>query len=123
MEIYTVEQVAEKLSVGVYTIRDWLKTGKLHGHKIGSLWRITSKDIEVMLQSTKSNDSKNLNNVTINMEPKEDSDKRIIKKMLLDQLALISEASEDSLEMQPELLPELTKEMVNVSTFLMEYCE
>lgn len=53
MEIYTVEQVAEMLSVGCYTIREWLRTGKLHGHKIGSLWRITIDDIEELLESTK----------------------------------------------------------------------
>lgn len=53
MEIYTVEQVAEMLSVRVYTIREWLRTGKLHGHKIGSLWRITRANMDELMETTK----------------------------------------------------------------------
>ena len=53
MEIYTPEQVAEMLSVGVFTVREWLRNGKLKGSKIGSLWRITRSDIEEMLAANK----------------------------------------------------------------------
>ena len=48
MEIYTVEQAAEKLTVSPGTIREWLRNGTLPGHKAGHLWRITDKDIEEM---------------------------------------------------------------------------
>lgn len=53
MEIYTPEQVAEMLSVGVFTIREWLRNGTLKGSKIGSLWRITRADIEDMMAANK----------------------------------------------------------------------
>lgn len=53
MEIYTPEQVAEMLSVGVFTIREWLRSGKLKGSKIGSLWRITRADIDELLADTR----------------------------------------------------------------------
>ena len=52
-EIYTVEQVAEKMTVGSATVREWLRTKRLHGHKVGRLWRITSDDIHELLESTK----------------------------------------------------------------------
>ena len=48
MEIYTVEQAAEKLSVSPVTIREWLRNGTLVGHKAGHFWRITDADIEEM---------------------------------------------------------------------------
>ena len=50
MEIYTVEQAAEKLTVSPGTIREWLRNGTLPGHKAGRFWRITDKDIEEMLE-------------------------------------------------------------------------
>ena len=49
MEIYTVEQAAEKLTVSPQTIRAWLRNGTLPGHKVGHLWRITDADIAEML--------------------------------------------------------------------------
>ena len=49
MEIYTVEQAAEKLSVSQVTIREWLRNGTLIGHKAGRFWRITDADIAEML--------------------------------------------------------------------------
>ena len=48
LEIYTVEQAAEKLSVSPVTIREWLRNGTLVGHKAGRFWRITDADIEEM---------------------------------------------------------------------------
>ena len=49
MEIYTVEQAAEKLKVSPVTIREWLRNGTLPGHKVGHFWRITDADIAEML--------------------------------------------------------------------------
>ena len=48
MEIYTVEQAAEKLMVSPVTIREWLRNGTLIGHKAGRFWRVTDADIEEM---------------------------------------------------------------------------
>ena len=50
LEIYTVEQAAEKLTVSPGTIREWLRNGTLPGHKAGRSWRITDKDIEEMFE-------------------------------------------------------------------------
>ena len=52
MEIYTVEQAAEKLKVSPQTIRAWLRNGTLPGHKVGHLWRITDEDIKEMFSKT-----------------------------------------------------------------------
>ena len=49
MEIYTVEQAAEKLAVSPLTIREWLRNGTLPGHKVGHFWRITDEDIKQLL--------------------------------------------------------------------------
>ena len=53
LEIYTVEQAAEKLTVSPLTIREWLRNGTLPGHKAGRFWRITDEDIEEMFAKTK----------------------------------------------------------------------
>lgn len=53
MEIYTPEQAAEKLSVGVATVQAWLRTGKLKGTKIGRIWRITDDDIGELMSSSR----------------------------------------------------------------------
>ena len=52
MEIYTVEQAAEKLTVSPQTIRAWLRNGTLPGHKVGHFWRITDDDIKEMFAKT-----------------------------------------------------------------------
>ena len=52
MEIYTVEQAAEKLTVSPLTIREWLRNGTLPGHKVGHFWRITDEDIKEMFAKT-----------------------------------------------------------------------
>lgn len=54
MEIYTVEQVAKKLTVKPTTIQEWLRTGRLRGSKIGTskIWRIQEDSIQEFLTST-----------------------------------------------------------------------
>ena len=52
MEIYTVEQAAEKLMVSRGTIRERLRNGTLIGHKVGRFWRITDEDIKEMFAKT-----------------------------------------------------------------------
>lgn len=51
MEIFTIGQAAKKLSVSDYTLRDWLRKGKIKGSKIGNgrLWRITEDQIKEYL--------------------------------------------------------------------------
>lgn len=43
---FTVTEAATILKVAPNTIRDWLKSGKLKGSKIGRLWRIHEADLD-----------------------------------------------------------------------------
>ncbi|SDD21477.1 helix-turn-helix domain-containing protein [Halanaerobium congolense] len=42
-EIYTPEEIAEKLKVSEQTIRRYLREEKMEGFKIGNNWRIKEK--------------------------------------------------------------------------------
>ena len=45
-KIYTVEEIAEKLKVRDYTVRGWLRTGKLQGFKMGGRdWRVKESEL------------------------------------------------------------------------------
>jgi excisionase family DNA binding protein len=50
-KVYTPEGAAEALLVSPKTIRDWLRTGKLKGIKIGRLWRVRESDLEEFLKT------------------------------------------------------------------------
>jgi excisionase family DNA binding protein len=49
-EIFTVEEVAERLKVKAKTVRGWLGSGKLRGTKLGTSrktgWRIRESEVE-----------------------------------------------------------------------------
>jgi excisionase family DNA binding protein len=48
-ELLTVEEVAARLKLTPYTIREWLKAGRLHGVRIGSRragWRIPASELD-----------------------------------------------------------------------------
>jgi excisionase family DNA binding protein len=49
-QVFTPEQVAEKLSVSPKTVKDWLRSGKLRGVKVGRLWRVRERDLEAFLE-------------------------------------------------------------------------
>jgi acetyl-CoA synthetase len=47
-KMLTPKEVTERLSLSVLTVREWIRTGKLKGEKLGRLWRIPeSKDDEL----------------------------------------------------------------------------
>jgi len=48
-KVYTVEQAAELLLVAPYTIRKWLREGKLRGVRAGRMWRVRDSDIQEYL--------------------------------------------------------------------------
>jgi excisionase family DNA binding protein len=50
-KVYTPEGAAEALMVSPKTIREWLRTGKLKGVKIGRLWRVRESDLQEFLQT------------------------------------------------------------------------
>lgn len=43
--LLTVDETAKYLKVSPYTVRKWLRTGKLRGHKIGRLYRVVEDDL------------------------------------------------------------------------------
>jgi excisionase family DNA binding protein len=52
-QLLTTEQVAERLQISEWTLRDWLRTGKLRGIRLGSKragWRIRASEIERFLR-------------------------------------------------------------------------
>jgi excisionase family DNA binding protein len=52
-KVFTPEEVAERLSVSTKTIKDWLRTGKLKGVKVGRLWRVRESELEKFLERGK----------------------------------------------------------------------
>lgn len=51
----TVEEVAERLQVSEWTIRDWLRTGRLKGHRMGGRklgWRVRPSELQRFLTET-----------------------------------------------------------------------
>ncbi len=47
---YTVEDVAELTGLTTRTIRNYLKSGALHGRKVGAQWRFTREEIEALFR-------------------------------------------------------------------------
>jgi len=58
MKFYTVNEVAEMLSVHPETIRRNLKSGKLKGHKVGKDWRVEESAIRQFLTGDGREDKK-----------------------------------------------------------------
>jgi excisionase family DNA binding protein len=53
-KLLTPEDTAKALAVKPETIREWLRTGKLKGVKIGRLWRVRESDLEIFLKQGQS---------------------------------------------------------------------
>lgn len=51
MEVYTLEEVSEKIKIPVPTLRKYLKTGNLKGAKIGKHWRITDEQLKEFIDA------------------------------------------------------------------------
>ena len=45
-DIYTVEEVAQRLKLHVRTVRQYLRTGRLKGTRIGKSYRVARADLE-----------------------------------------------------------------------------
>jgi excisionase family DNA binding protein len=49
--LLTLDEAAEKLQVDKESIRNYLTSGKLKGHKIaGWMWRVKEKDLEAFVE-------------------------------------------------------------------------
>lgn len=51
MEVYTLEEISEKIKIPVITLRKYLKEGTLKGAKIGKHWRITDEQLKEFIDS------------------------------------------------------------------------
>jgi len=48
---YSTEDVAEILGFKEKTVREWLRTGKLKGKKVGRLWRVKESYLEEFINN------------------------------------------------------------------------
>jgi excisionase family DNA binding protein len=48
-KVLTPEETAERLKISAKTIRDWLRSGRLKGIKIGRQWRVEESVINYIL--------------------------------------------------------------------------
>lgn len=48
--LMTPEQAADYLAVAPKTMRDWLRTGRIRGVKVGRLWRVRLSDLEAFIE-------------------------------------------------------------------------
>lgn len=49
---YTVEQIADMLSIHPKTIQRYIREGKLRATKVGKAWRVTGHDLSVFAESS-----------------------------------------------------------------------
>jgi excisionase family DNA binding protein len=49
-KLLTPEDAAKVLLVKPETVREWLRSGKLKGVKVGRLWRVRESDLEAFLK-------------------------------------------------------------------------
>ena len=52
--LWTPEEVAEYLRVRPLAVYRWLREGRLHGLKVGRLWRIRQSDLDAFLDGRSS---------------------------------------------------------------------
>lgn len=46
---YTVEEAAQMLGIAEFTVRKWLRDGKLAGKRVGRFWRINKESVRSVL--------------------------------------------------------------------------
>jgi excisionase family DNA binding protein len=51
--LLTIEEASQYLQKSVKTVREWLRTGKLAGLKVGGTWRIRASDLEAFLEAAR----------------------------------------------------------------------
>lgn len=48
--VFTVHEAADYLRVTPYTVRKWLRRGRIKGSKIGHIYRILESDLDALLR-------------------------------------------------------------------------
>jgi len=56
--ILTVDQAAEKLQMTTKVVRDYLRTGKMPGRKVGKAWRVLETDLELWISTGQTEQNK-----------------------------------------------------------------
>jgi excisionase family DNA binding protein len=49
-KLYSVEDLTKMLPITPLTIREYLRKGKIRGHKIGKNWYVTKENLEAFLE-------------------------------------------------------------------------
>lgn len=52
-KLLTPEEAAKQLAIKPRTVREWLRTGRLKGVKMGTLWRVAERDLEEFIEENK----------------------------------------------------------------------
>lgn len=52
LRAFSVDEVAERLSISPYTVRELLKQGTIKGMKVGRIWRVSSEALDSYLRGT-----------------------------------------------------------------------
>jgi excisionase family DNA binding protein len=55
-QVYTPEEIAEKLKMSKLTVMNWLRSGKLKGLKAGRYWRVRASDLNAYLTRMRQED-------------------------------------------------------------------
>lgn len=54
LEFFSVTEVAKQLKVSKYTLRSWLRDGKIKGTKlVGDTWRVSDEDLKQFIEEGK----------------------------------------------------------------------
>ncbi len=54
--LLTPDEAAERLAISSKTVRNWLREGRLHGVKVGRLWRLRERELEAFLPHATADD-------------------------------------------------------------------
>lgn len=54
--LLTPGDVAERLKISVYTVKNYLRKGTIKGIKVGDLWRIREEDLEEFIEKGRQNE-------------------------------------------------------------------
>ncbi|SDN14073.1 helix-turn-helix domain-containing protein [Acetanaerobacterium elongatum] len=52
MGLLTVKEVADRLKLTPYTVREWIREGKLKASKVGGVWRIKEDNLSALLEES-----------------------------------------------------------------------
>lgn len=51
MELFTAKQVASQLSITTYTVRKYVRLGRIPAFKLGKQWLFKKEDVELFIET------------------------------------------------------------------------